>query len=35
MKRVKSLIDKFINSKIAISILLALCLLVATASLQG
>lgn len=35
MKRVKSLIEKFINNKIAISILLALCLLIATASLQG
>ncbi len=35
MKRVKELIEKFINSKIAISILLALCLLIATASLQG
>ncbi len=35
MKKVKSLIDKFVNNKIAISILLALCLLVATASLQG
>lgn len=35
MKRFKSLIEKFINSKIAVSILLALCLLIATVSLQG